>query len=389
MGELPASPVEQTLGRLIAWDTVSHRPLTAMAGWLADRAEDAGMKVERFESAPGKVNVVASAGPPGSDGLGLSGHMDVVPVEGQAWSTDPFRLSIQGDRLLGRGTCDMKGFIAASVEAIARLDLRSLRRELVLVWTHDEEVGCQGSAQLVSDLAAAGRRLPEAMVVGEPTSFRIAHLHPGHATLRIRCTGRPAHSSRPALGLSAIKIAGRVLAVLNELEVALEAVRGHEGVLDTPHTVMNVGRIRGGEAINIVPERCALDVGFRPLPGVAFADIRAELMDRLAPVIATVRLHGGDIAVDDVQCSEGLHTSASCGHVDLLRPHAVGDALVGVPFATDAGNLSALGCRSLVFGPGSIDVAHRPDEFLERKDLARTVDIVQDLIRRRCISTAA
>ena len=129
-----------------------------------------------------------------------------------------------------------------------------------------------------------------------------------------------------------------------------------------------------------------MDVGFRPLPGVAFAEIRAELLARLAPLVAEARLQGGDITVEDVQCSEGLHTPADCAHIDLLRPHAVDEALVGVPFATDAGNLSALGCRSLVFGPGSIDVAHRPDEFLERKDLARTVDIVQDLIRRRCIA---
>ena len=386
MGEHPASPEEQTLARLIAWDTVSHRPLDAMAGWLADRAEDAGMSVERFESAPGKINVVASAGPPLGGGLGLSGHMDVVPVEGQAWSTDPFRLTIRDDRLLGRGTCDMKGFIAATVEAIARMNLRNLRRQLVLVWTHDEEVGCQGSASLVEELARSRRQLPQAMLVGEPTSFRIAHLHPGHATLRIRCTGRPAHSSRPSLGLSAIKLAGQVLAVLNELERALASVRSHEDTLATPYTVMNVGRIHGGEAINIVPERCVMEVGFRPLPGVAFARIRAELLERLEPVVAHARLQGGEIAVEDVQCSEGLHTPADCAHIDLLRRHAASEELVGVPFATDAGNLSALGCRSLVFGPGSIDVAHRPDEFLERKDLARTVDIVQDLIYRRCMA---
>lgn len=386
MGEHPSSAVEQTLARLVAWDTVSHRPLTTMAGWLADRAEAAGMTVERFESAPGKVNLVASAGPPEAGGLGLSGHMDVVPVEGQAWSTDPFRLTIVGDRLLGRGTCDMKGFIAASVEAVAALNLRKLRKQLVLVWTHDEEVGCQGSAKLVADMTRAGRTLPSAMVVGEPTSFRIAHLHPGHATLQIRCTGRPAHSSRPSLGLSAIKLSGEVLAIIGELERSLEMVRNYEGVLQTPYTVLNVGRIHGGEAINIVPERCTIDVGIRPLPGVLFADIRADLLQRLQPLMDRTRLQGGDIAMLDVQCSEGLHTPSSCAHVDLLRDHAASEDLIGVPFATDAGNFAALGCQSLVFGPGSIDVAHRPDEFLERKDLARTVDIVQDLIRRRCFA---
>lgn len=381
-----AAPVEQTLARLVAWDTVSHRPLDAMAGWLADRAESAGMRVERFTSAPGKVNVVATAGPSESGGLGLSGHMDVVPVEGQAWTTDPFRLTLQGDRLVGRGACDMKGFIAASVEAIAGLDLGSLRRELVLVWTHDEEVGCQGSARLVDELTQAGRSLPEAMIVGEPTGFQIAHLHPGHATVRIQCTGRPAHSSRPQLGLSAIGLAAEALGAIRALEAELQSTRAFEDLLPSPFTVLNVGRIHGGEAINIVPEHCVLEVGFRPLPGISFASVRASLVEHLAPVVAAARYQGGDITVHDIQCSEGLCTSPDVSHASLLAAHAVSPHAIGVPFATDAGNLAAVGCAPLIFGPGSIDVAHRPDEWLDRSDLARTVDIVQDLIYRRCIA---
>ena len=380
------SPVEQTLERLVGWDTVSHKPLVDMAGWLADRAESAGMRVERFESSPGKVNVVASAGPENSGGLGLSGHMDVVPVEGQAWTSDPFRLTVREDRLLGRGTCDMKGFIAAAVEAVARVGTAGLRRELVLVWTHDEEVGCQGSARLATALQAQGRHLPAAMVVGEPTGFRVAHIHPGHATLRIRCTGRPAHSSRPALGLSAIRLASRVIAVLEQLEADLQQTRRFDDILPTPFTVLNVGRIRGGEAINIVPARCELEVGFRPLPGVRFAHIRTELEHRLGPIVRDARCQGGDITVEEVQCSEGLCTPSDAEHIPLLQEHASIDTLVGVPFATDAGNLASVGCQPLIFGPGSIDVAHRADEWLTRRDLAHAVEIVQALIHRRCIA---
>ena len=380
------SPVEQTLARLVGWDTVSHRPLVGMAGWLADRAEHAGMRVERFESEPGKVNLVATAGPDVPGGLGLSGHMDVVPVEGQAWSTDPFTLTAHDTRLLGRGTCDMKGFIAATVEAIDQVDLSRLARPLVLVWTHDEEVGCRGSAVLADQLRAAGRALPTAMVIGEPTSFRVSHIHPGHATFVVECTGRPAHSSRPSLGLSAVGLARDVLVCLAALEEQLAQHTDFEELLPTPHTILNVGLIQGGTAVNIIPEHCRITVGVRPLPGVRGADVHAQLEAAIRPTAERAQSAGGAVTLRMAQCSEGLHTPATCAHLPLLLRHSSSPGLVGVPFATDAGNLATLGCAPLVFGPGSIDVAHRPDEWLDRRDLARTVDIVQDLIQRRCIA---
>lgn len=380
------SPVEQTLARLVQWDTVSHRPLVSMAGWLADRAESAGMHVERFESSPGKVNVVASAGPDIAGGLGLSGHMDVVPVEGQAWTSDPFKLTAKDDRVFGRGACDMKGFIAATVEAIAQTDLKKLRRPVVLVWTHDEEVGCRGSAVLVDKLRQQGRTLPKAMVVGEPTDFRVAHLHPGHSTFIIECVGRPAHSSRPSLGLSAIRLAGDVLVALAEVERALARTTNFEALLPTPYTVLNVGEIHGGTAVNIIPEHCRLTVGVRPLPGIPTRVVGDLIADALAAIQRRAESNGGAVRLTLAQCSEGLHTSASCAHLPLLMDHSADGELHGVPFATDAGNLSMLGCEPLIFGPGSIDVAHRPDEWLHRSDLAKTVEIVQDLIYRRCIA---
>ncbi|MFM2244468.1 MAG: hypothetical protein RL071_542 [Pseudomonadota bacterium] len=380
------SPVVDTLARLVSWDTVSHRPLTALAGYLADRAEAAGMRVERFETAPGKINVVASAGPPSVDGLLLSGHMDVVPVEGQAWTSDPFVLTRRDDRLVARGACDMKGFIAAAVEACGALDLRALRRELVLVWTHDEEIGCHGSRALVDRLRAEqpDRQLPRAAIIGEPTDFRICRLHPGHTTFTIECLGRPAHSSRPSLGFNAIRLAAEVIAVVDGFAVALEGRRAHSSLLVTPYTVLNVGRIEGGAAVNIVPERCTLTVGMRPVPGALAGPLLAELEDRLAPLRARARAEGGDVRLQLLQSSEPLDTPACCGHADLLRPHADAPELVGVPFATDGGNLAQLGLEPLVFGPGSIDVAHRPDEHLREADLHRATAALTRIIEARC-----
>ena len=371
------------LSRLVAWPTVSSRPLTELAAHLAHRAEDAGMTVERFETAPGKCNVVASAGPAGTDGLVLSGHMDVVPVEGQGWKTNPFQLTESDGRLYGRGTCDMKGFIAAVTDALPVLPLRKLKRELVLIWTHDEEVGCLGSAALAGQLG--GRPLPSLAWIGEPTSLQICRLHPGHFTVDITCTGRPAHSSRPALGLNAIEMVGEVIAVIRKLAADLATERSDLPGLITPWTVVNPGCIHGGSAINIVPERCVLQVGFRPLPGVDSSVLLTRIQQRIAPLDARHHAQGGSISVERTQDTPGLLTRAGTDLESLLRADATTPEVGGVPFATDGGNLARLGTRSLIFGPGSIDVAHRPDEFVPISALQTTRRAVERIVWARCM----
>jgi acetylornithine deacetylase len=376
-------PTPELLAELVAMPTVSDRPLTALAALLAERAEGAGMRVERFETSPGKVNVVASAGPPGTDGLILSGHMDVVPTEGQAWSSDPFRLTEVDGRLVGRGACDMKGFIAAAQGAIEGLDLSRLRRELVLMWTHDEEVGCFGSAALVDQLA--GRPLPRACLIGEPTDLHICRLHPGHATFRVRCSGRPAHSSRPQLGASAIKVATRALWALEALEAELATETAFHAELPTPYAVLNAAMIQGGSAVNIVPERCELRLGLRPLPGQSTASILARIQARLEEVQAEVSRWGGGVEVELVADTPSLLTHEGCALIGDLADMARDPRAGGVPFATDGGNLSRLGTEVIVFGPGSIDVAHRPDEYIRADELQAAVPMLERLIWRRCV----
>jgi acetylornithine deacetylase len=371
------------LSQLVAQPTVSSRPLTELAALLARRAEDAGMTVERFETEPGKVNVVASAGPRGTDGLVLSGHMDVVPVEGQGWRTNPFRLTEADGRLYGRGACDMKGFIAAVTDALPSLPLSRLSRELVLVWTHDEEVGCLGSAALAGQLA--GRPLPSLTWIGEPTSLQICRLHPGHFTVDITCTGRPAHSSRPALGLNAIELAAEVIGAMRALAVELAAQPSALPGLITPWTVVNTGCIHGGSAINIVPEQCVLNVGFRPLPGVQTEALLARIQAHLAPIHAAARARGGSVDAVKSQDTPGLLTESGTALETLLRPDAATAEVGGVPFATDGGNLARLGTRALIFGPGSIDVAHRPDEFVPISALHTTRSAVARIVTARCM----
>lgn len=380
------------LEHLVRYESVSARPVAPMAGWLAERATAQGFSVELFEKGPGKVNVVARKGPPSEHpdhGLVLTGHMDVVPVEGQAWTTDPFVLTEREEGVLtARGACDMKGFLAATTAACDRLAEVALQRELVLVWTCDEEVGCQGAQALVdqlrqrSDLAP----LPSPTVVGEPTGFRIGRLHPGHATWRIVCRGRPAHASRPTLGLSAIWLLTRVLEGIERLDAHHRAHPRFADLLPTPWTVLNAGLVSGGSAVNIVPEHATVTVGARPLPDETGAQVQARLEEIVSEVDRLARREGGSVTLETVQIAEPLHTPAGCVHEAMLAPWASDPAPTGVSFATDGGVLAQLGCRPLVFGPGSIDVAHKPDEFITRADLHTAVRALVDLIGRACVA---
>jgi acetylornithine deacetylase len=368
------TPVETLLGRLVAHPTLFSASVLPMASELAERLEAVGMRVERLEAGPGKCNLVATAGPPDVDGLVLSGHMDVVPVEGQPWTSDPFTMVRRGDRLVGRGTCDMKGFLAAVVTALEITPPRDLRRELSVVFTCDEEVGCLGSSILADQLLATGRRLPALALVGEPTSFRIFRMHPGHVTARITCRGAAAHSSKPDLGRNAIRLAARVIDTLDAIaEEWRREVRFPE-LLERPYVVMNVGTIRGGAAVNIVPDTCVIELGFRPLPGMSPEALFEEVRARILPL--------GDVEAALERNTPALLTPEGTRLEALLGPWATDPRPAAAPYATDGGNFERLGTRTLVFGPGSIDVAHRADEFVPVAELNRAVELVGELIGR-------
>jgi len=376
--------VSDTLARLVAWPTVSDRPLTALAAHMAQIHEDQGFRVERFEATDlhGKVNLVASIGPPGTDGLVLSGHMDVVPTEGQPWSSDPFTVAWREGRLYGRGTADMKGFLAATLHALARIEPGAFRRELVLVWTHDEEVGCLGSERLATALHAAGRTLPAACLIGEPTDFRILRMHPGHVGMEVVFTGRAAHSSRPDLGVNAIEAAAEAVGIVKAVASELQEQTAHEDLLERPWVAVNTARIQGGSAINIVPDRCVVQIGYRPLPGMhaedVFEQIAARLHARWGPA-ADARVEARISRV-----TPSLLTEEGTALQALLRPHASAPDCGAASFATDGGNLAAIGCKPLVFGPGRIEVAHQADEYVEEAQLHQAVDVIEDVVRQQC-----
>ena len=372
------------LARLISFPTVSNRPVTALASHLAERAEAAGFQVDLYAKPgePEKVNVVASIGPEDADGLILSGHMDVVPTEGQPWDSDPFTLTERDGLLYGRGTADMKGFIACCLQACESLDLSTLRKQLVLIWTHDEEVGCQGSALLVEALKKSPRRLPKECLIGEPTDFQIFRMHPGHVSVEIHTFGESAHSSKPDLGASAIKAMHKVLGLCESIEEELKTQRRLEEYLERPWVAFNVGSIQGGKAVNLVPDSCELVLGYRPLPGddplEVFRRIEAGIHSLTMPEHTTVEAKVRTL-------SPALMSPKGLALQKALSSHACTHRVGSASFGTDGGNLASLGVQSLIFGPGSIDVAHKANEYVSREALLRGVEMVTAVIRDRCM----
>lgn len=374
--------VVRELERLVAFPTVSNRPVVELAAHLASRAEGLGFRIDRFvpEGQDAKCTVVASIGPGDvAPGLAISGHMDVVPTDGQPWTSDPFRLTERDGLLYGRGSADMKGFVAAVTEAIARIPSADYRRPLVLIWTHDEEIGCLGSAGLAS--AWHGRPVPRACWIGEPTEFRILRMHPGHVAMEVEVLGRAAHSSRPDLGLNAIEGAAEVVAATRALARELAAEPADLPEMDRPWVAVNVGQIEGGQAINIVPDRCVVKIGYRPLPG----QDPGEIHRRLAAKIEALRLPN-PVSSRILRVSPALLTPDDVPLRHVLGAHADHPTCGAATFATDGGNLATLGMSTLVFGPGSISVAHQADEHVAAADLVRTVDIAEQVIRRWCCS---
>jgi len=374
-----ADPV-QNLRELVAFKSVSNTPILDLCAWVRDACASFGFKSE-LQYDPNnktKANVIAHIGPQEPGGLILSGHLDVVPTEGQPWSSNPFELTERQGRLYGRGASDMKGFIAATLASFHRVSLQQLQKPIVLIWTYDEEVGCKGSAQFAKRNETLPDWYPREALIGEPTDMQILRMHPGHVTFKIVVQGKAAHSSKPDLGRSAIKAANKLLTELEKLELELQSEQRLKKFLERPYVVLNVGMIRGGEAVNIVPDRCEILVGYRPLPGDAADAVFLRFKDR----VHDLALPDVDLSLENI--TPALLTASGIPLQSLLEPHAHSKPCGAASFATDGGNLASLGIKSLIFGPGSIDVAHRADEYIENKALLDAPRVISDIIRRRC-----
>lgn len=347
------------LQKLIAFPTVSADSNLPLIDYTETLLDDHGFRTARRYNAEGnKANLLARIGPDQPGGLALAGHTDVVPVSGQDWQSEPFELVENNGHLHGRGTSDMKGFIALAIAAAIAVDAKRMTKPLLLIFTYDEETGCQGAKALQEELVALADK-PRFVLIGEPTGMQLVTRHKGIQNIVTRIHGKPAHSSRPDLGASAILFAARFATGIQQV-LPQESDAG----FNPPTATFNAGIIEGGTAVNIIPEWCELRWEFRHLPGQDAAAIHKDLQ-RLSE---SIRAEMPGITVDTrtVAGVPGLQAGTNLEIVTELRPliHSPEPTFNSVPFVTEGGLFQDAGIPAVICGPGLLEQAHQPNEYV-------------------------
>ena len=376
------SHAETLLAGLVAFPTVSSASNLDMIEHMANMLSDSGARVDIFKSPTGdKANLFATLGPDQPGGVMLSGHSDVVPVTDQDWTCDPFTLLERDGRLYGRGTCDMKGFIAACLAMAPQYAAQPLRRPVHYCFTYDEEIGCLGARALVPELQGRGLR-PDSAIIGEPTSMRIIEGHKGCCEYTTRFSGSDGHGSAPDLGVNAVIYAMRYAQRLLELAQALKARAPADSRFDPPWTTVNIGRLSGGTAHNIIAGKAELDWEMRPVVWEDANFVKSALEDfvrgELLPEMRRVA-PGSNISTEIIGEVVGLVPMAVNEARDLVARLTGGNTAETVPFGTEAGLFQQMGTHVVVCGPGDIAQAHKPDEFLERNQLGQCLSMLERL----------
>lgn len=370
---------------LVAFDTVSSQPNIGLMTHVQGLLSAAGIASQLIPEAGGaKANLFATVGPVEIGGVMLSGHTDVVPVEGQAWTVPPFALTEKDGRFYGRGTTDMKGFVACAIATMIAAAGRDLRVPLHLALSYDEEVGCLGVRSLIDMLAVAPVR-PRMCIVGEPTGMQVATGHKGKVALRAVCTGREGHSALAPMALNALHLAADFLNAVRRVQARVAAEGLRDGDYDVPYTTLHVGKMSGGVQVNIVPQRATLDFEIRSLAGDDPEALIAELRTAAEAIVAPLRAEFPEaaITVERLWDYPGLGTPSDAGVVRFVQSLTGANGTMKVAFGTEGGLFNArLGIPTVICGPGSMAQGHKPDEYVSVEQMARCEAMLAVLVER-------
>jgi len=376
--------VKDILARLIGFETVSSRSNMALMQYVQGVLAKAGIAAVLIPDAAGtKANLYASVGPAGP-GVMLSGHTDVVPVEGQAWSVPPFTLTERDGRYHGRGAADMKGFVACAIAAMVAAAGRELRVPLHLALSYDEEVGCLGVGSLIDLLAAAPVR-PSMCIVGEPTGMQVATGHKGKVALRTTCVGREGHSALAPMALNALYLATDFVGVVRGVQARVMAEGLRDGDYDVPYSTLHVGLLRGGVQVNIVPHLAVVDWEIRSLAGEDVEALIGEVRAGAEAIVAPLRAEfpEAEIRVERLWDYPGLGTPTDAGVVRFVQSLTGANGTIKVAFGTEGGLFDArLGVPTVICGPGSMAQGHKPDEYVSVEQMARCEAMLAALVER-------
>ena len=370
---------------LIGFDTTSVNPNRALIDYCAGVLRDAGAQVQIIPDVTGtKANLYATLGPVDVPGVLLSGHTDVVPVTGQDWTHPPFALTHQDGKLFGRGTADMKGFVAAALRIAVQAGQTALVTPLHLALSYDEEVGCIGVRSLIDMLATAPFR-PRFCIVGEPTLMAVATGHKGKTAYRVTCTGVEGHSALAPLALNAIHLATDMIMALRTLQAQVMQAGAQDPGYDVPCTTLHVGLINGGTVLNIVPNTCTFAFEIRNLPDDDPALLLTQLRVAADRIVAPVRAEfpQADIRIDLTNAYPPLGTLPDADVVRFVKSLTGANGTTKVAFGTEGGLFAArLGVPTVICGPGSMAQGHRPDEFVALEQLDRCDAMLDALLQR-------
>ncbi|WP_456269866.1 acetylornithine deacetylase [Kushneria sp. AK178] len=370
------------LATLVGFDVLSRHSNLALIEWVEQFLDAHDVSHERIASDDGeRFNLLARIGPDVAGGVVLSGHTDVVPVTGQSWQSDPFTLTERDGRLYGRGSCDMKGFLACALSGVPDWCQRDLKRPIWLAFSYDEEIGCLGAPRMIEHLI---RHHPEpaAVIVGEPTLMAPVTLQKGITTLKTVVHGVPAHSSQVNQGISAIHVASRLIGRIEDIMSELAEENQLNDAFNVPHSSLHVGTVTGGNAINIMAQHCAFEWEIRHLPEQGFDAVFERFRDYSDELEETLRAVNGDFAIETTTLTDtvpGLENRNNDRAMALLERLGVRDAQQAVAYATEAGQFQRAGLQAVICGPGSIEQAHRADEFITLEQLEKGEHFMQTL----------
>ena len=375
------------LARLVAFDTTSRGSNLALVEYVEAQLAALGVQGRRVPNEDGtKSNLFATIGPMVEGGVVLSGHTDVVPVDGQPWTSDPWTLTLKDGRLHGRGCCDMKGFLALALAAAPELAKAPLVRPAHLAFSYDEEVGCLGAPSMIEEIARVLPR-PQAVIVGEPTNMEAVRGHKGISVYRVTVSGREAHSSLTHLGVSAVMAAVKLMGLLSDLSEQLEREADPASPFLPKGASLTIGMVEGGTAANILARECSFVFDLRCPPGLDPETILRPFHAAVRAMDSALKARAPEAGVRvDRRSSTPAFAPEIDGEAERLARLLAGDNGPGrvVSYAAEAGQFQGAGFSTVICGPGSIEQAHQPNEFVEESQMQRGAQFMGRLIEALC-----
>jgi acetylornithine deacetylase len=373
--------------RLVAMDTTSRNSNLEIIKFIGDYLAKLGVESRLVHDETGrKANLYATLGPTDKPGIALSGHTDVVPIDGQEWSSDPWTIAERGKRLFGRGTADMKSFLGVVLTKVPEMLKRKPSTPIHLIFSYDEEVGCVGVRRLLDMFRSMPIR-PRACIIGEPTEMKVIVGHKGKMSLRCHVRGKECHSSLAPQGVNAVEYAAEVIAHLKGMARRVAKDGPFDDNFDVAHSTVHTGTVHGGTALNIVPKDCSFDFEFRYVPGVKpealLAEVQTFAEEKLLSGMRSIDPNAG-FSWEPLSSFPGLDTPVDSEIVAFVKSLTGANSVSKVAFGTEAGLFQEVGIPTVICGPGNIAQAHKPDEYVEIEQIALCEAFMGRLMDRLC-----